>query len=144
MRRVLITGVAGFIGCNLAPKLRQTGYEVIGLDNLSAGTEETIPEGIEFHRTDIRDPGISALFRDVDTVFHLAAKNCLTDCLAHPVETSSVNVTGTVNVLEAARQAKVRKLIYADTSAEYEGIDSFPTKVDQRSEERRVGKECRL
>jgi len=61
----------------------------------------------------------------------LAAKSCLTDCLNHPLEAASVNILGTVNLLEAARQAKVGKFTYADTSAEYEGITEFPTKEDK-------------
>lgn len=131
MRKVLCTGVAGFIGSNLAFKLLQSGYAVIGIDNLSSGHARNIPGGVEFHQADIRDQAIYPLFREVDTVFHLAAKNCLADCLAHPVEASEINVTGTVNVLEAARAAKVRKLIYADTSAEYEGLFELPSKVDK-------------
>jgi nucleoside-diphosphate-sugar epimerase len=67
----------------------------------------------------------------VDAVFHLAAMSCLTDCLNHPLEAASVNTLGTVNLLEAARQAKVGKFTYSDTSAEYEGITEFPTKEDK-------------
>ncbi len=131
MRKVLITGVAGFIGSNLSRRLLEAGYEVCGIDDLTAGTRENVPAGVRLHVADIRAPAIHGLFSGVDTVFHLAAKNCLPDCLAHPVEASDINVTGTVNVLEAARRAGVRKLIYADTSAEYEGIEQLPTRVDQ-------------
>jgi len=60
--------------------------------------------------------------------FHLAAKNCLSECLKDPLGAASVNVLGTLNILEAARKANVRRVIYADTSAEYEGIVDFPTK----------------
>jgi nucleoside-diphosphate-sugar epimerase len=131
MTKVLITGVAGFIGSNLAQTLIDRGYEVIGIDNLSQGTLENVPEGTQFHSLDVRDDGIAQLFLDVDTVFHLAAKNCLPECLAHPVETSEINVGGTVRVLELARRAEVRKFIYADTSAEYEGTTEFPSSVER-------------
>jgi nucleoside-diphosphate-sugar epimerase len=67
------------------------------------------------------------IFEGADAVFHLAAKNCLPECARLPLETASINVLGTVNVLEAARRANIRKFIYADTSAEYEGIREFPT-----------------
>lgn len=131
MARVLITGVAGFIGSNLATLLQRCSYSVLGIDDLTAGTRANIPAGVDFHQIDILDPGVHPLFENIDTVFHLAAKNCLADCLAHPIETSRINITGTVNVLEAARKAGVRKFIYADTSAEYEGIQELPLKVDR-------------
>jgi UDP-glucose 4-epimerase len=126
-RRILITGVAGFVGSNLARHLLDRGYSVVGIDNLVAGTLENLDPRVDFHRLDIRAPEIYPLFHDVDGVFHLAAKCSLSDCLSHPLEAASVNVTGTLNVLEAVRRNKTRKLIYADTSAEYEGIHEFPT-----------------
>jgi UDP-glucose 4-epimerase len=130
-KRVVVTGVAGFVGSNLAKHLLDQGYSVVGIDNLSAGTLENVDERVEFHHIDIRDAGIYPLLRGVDAVFHLAAMSCLTDCLARPLEAAEVNTVGTLNVLEAARQAKLPKLVYADTSAEYEGIDRFPTPEDK-------------
>lgn len=126
-KTVLVTGVAGFVGSNLAKRLLNSGYHVRGIDNLSAGTLENLDARVDFHQADIRDPEIHGLFEGVDGVFHLAAKNCLSECLKDPLEAASINVLGTVNILEAARNAKVRKVIYADTSAEYEGITEFPT-----------------
>lgn len=126
-QRILVTGLAGFVGSNLARHLFSKGYSVAGLDNLSAGTLENVDQRVEFHEADIRSPDIYPLFDGADAVFHLAAKTCLPDCVDNPLEAASINVIGTLNVLEAARKAKVRKFIYADTSAEYEGIDEFPT-----------------
>jgi UDP-glucose 4-epimerase len=126
-KRVLITGVAGFVGSNLAKHFLDRGYSVVGIDNLTAGTAKNIDARVEFHELDIRDTTIYPLFRHVDGAFHLAAKCSLTDCLNNPLEAASVNVVGTLNVLEAARKATLPKLIYADTSAEYEGINEFPT-----------------
>jgi UDP-glucose 4-epimerase len=126
-RRVVVTGVAGFVGSNLAKKLLDKGYAVVGIDNLSAGTTENVDPRVDFHRGDIRSQEIYPLFEGADGVFHLAAKTSLVDCLAKPLEAADMNVSGTLNVLEGARQAKVRKFIYADTSAEYEGIHEFPT-----------------
>ena len=125
--KVLITGVAGFIGSNLADRLLQKGYKVVGVDNLAYGVEEQIPEGVDFHKMDIRDRAIYPLFRDIDYVFHLAAKNCISDCQLDPVETADINVRGTVNIFEAAKRAKVKKLIYAESSALYEGSNTLPT-----------------
>lgn len=128
--RVLITGVAGFIGSHLATRLLAEEDEVIGIDDLSAGIAGNVDPRVAFYAADIRSRGIYPLFEGVDRVVHLAAKNCLPDCLRDPVETAEVNVTGTANVLEAARRARVGKVVYADTSAEYEGVADFPTPVD--------------
>lgn len=124
---VVVTGVAGFIGSNLAERLLAEGYRVVGVDDLSYGVIEQVPAGVEFHRHDIRVGGLEAIFEGAEAVFHLAAKNCISDCQTDPVETSSINVTGTVAVFEAARRAGVRKVIYAESSALYEGSDLFPT-----------------
>ncbi|MCP2727776.1 NAD-dependent epimerase/dehydratase family protein [Limnofasciculus baicalensis] len=126
-RTVLITGVAGFIGSNLADHLINQGFRVIGIDNLAYGVIEQVPEGVEFHKLDIRSPDIYPLFNQVEAVFHLAAKNCITDCQDDPLETSDINVTGTVNVFEAARRGGVDKIIYAESSALYEGSEVLPT-----------------
>jgi len=125
--KILITGVAGFIGSNLASRLLREGYQVIGIDNLAYGLRENVPEGVEFHCLDIRGKDILPLFEGVDTVFHLAAKNCISDCQADPVETAEINVFGTVNVFEASRRAGVKKVIYAESSAMYEGSKIYPT-----------------
>lgn len=124
---VLITGVAGFIGSNLADRLLKEGMAVVGIDNLSAGVREQIPDGVQFHELDIRSPEIFTLFSGADFVFHLAAKNCISDCQIDPVETAFVNVAGSVNVFEAARRAAVKKVIYAESSALYEGSPVLPT-----------------
>lgn len=127
MNKVLITGVAGFIGSNLACRLIKEGYQVIGIDNLSYGVKEQTPEGVEFHKIDIRDKAIYPIFNDVDYVFHFASKNCINDCQLDPVETSDINVSGTVNVFEATLRANVKKIIYAESSALYEGSNLLPT-----------------
>lgn len=125
--RVVVTGVAGFIGSNLAERLLAEDYAVVGVDNLAYGVIEQVPRGVEFHEADIRDAGLTGIFRGASAVFHLAAKNCISDCQLDPVDTSDVNVTGTVNVFEAARAAGVRRVIYAESSALYEGSTVFPT-----------------
>ncbi|MBX6366017.1 MAG: NAD-dependent epimerase/dehydratase family protein [Gemmatimonadetes bacterium] len=124
---VLITGVAGFIGSNLAERLLAEGHRVIGVDDLSQGVLEQVPAAVEFHRLDVRSPALYPLLARADVVFHLAAKNCISDCQADPVATASVNVVGTANVLEGARRAGVRKVVYAESSALYEGSAVLPT-----------------
>jgi UDP-glucose 4-epimerase len=128
MKRILITGVAGFIGSNLADKLLKTNdYHIVGIDNLAYGIKEQIPPAVEFIKLDIRDKTIYPYFENIDCVFHFAAKNSIIDCQNDPVETADINVRGTVNVFEAARRAHVKKIIYAESSALYEGSSVLPT-----------------
>lgn len=127
---IAVTGAAGFIGSNLCRDLAAQGYKVIGLDNLSAGTLENVPVEIDFREVDICQPHLEVHLSDCETVFHLAAKNCLVDCANHPLETALNNVVGTVNLLEAMVAARVPHLVYADTSAEYEGVLEFPSRID--------------
>ncbi|MEK7465648.1 MAG: NAD-dependent epimerase/dehydratase family protein [Patescibacteria group bacterium] len=121
--KILITGVAGFIGSNLADRLLAAGYKVLGLDNLAYGPAHQVPKEVEFHRVDVSSQSIYPLFEGVDAVFHLAAKNQLLDCQKDPVETMQINVVGTTNVFEAAKRAGVRKVVYAQSSAVEEGDD---------------------
>jgi len=124
---ILITGVAGFVGSNLADRLVSEGYRVVGVDDLSAGVLEQVPHEVAFTREDIRSPRLFSLMRNIDVVFHLAAKNCVSDCQNHPYETADVNILGTLNVFEAARAAGVQRIVYAESSAIYEGTSQFPT-----------------
>jgi len=126
-KTVLVTGVAGFIGSNLAERLLAEGHRVIGIDNLAYGVEEQIPAATEFHRLDILDKAIYPLFEPGCVVFHLAAKNCIADCQADPFETAQINVLGSVNVFEAARRAGATKVVYAESSSVYEGSSVLPT-----------------
>ena len=127
MAKILITGIAGFIGSNLADALLAQGHEVAGLDDLSQGLRENVPAGTRFDQADITDPAIYPLFKGYDAVFHFAAKNCISDCQLDPVATVRQNVLGTVNVFEAARRSGVGKIIYAESSALYEGSAIYPT-----------------
>ncbi len=130
MAKVFITGVAGFIGSNLAVRLLEEGHEVVGIDDLSHGLQEQVPEGVSFVKQDIRSKDIYPLFKDVNYVFHLAALSSIPDCQNDPVSACDVNTTGTVNVFEASAKAGVKKIIFAETSAVYEGIKQFPTPED--------------
>ncbi|MBP7217050.1 MAG: NAD-dependent epimerase/dehydratase family protein, partial [Candidatus Omnitrophica bacterium] len=126
-KKILITGVAGFIGSNLASMLCAQGYRVVGVDNLSFGLRSQVPDGVEFHKVDIRSKKFFSLCKGIDTIFHLAAKNCISDCQQDPLGTADSNIFGTINVFEAARTVRIRKVIYAETSAIYEGSSLFPT-----------------
>ncbi len=125
--RIVVTGAAGFIGSNLCRALLREGYQVVGVDNLTAGLKENLPPEVEFHAIDIREPGLERVLKGATAIFHLAAKNTLLDCIKDPLATVDNNVKGTVMLLEAMRRASIDRLLYADTSAEYEGISVFPT-----------------
>jgi nucleoside-diphosphate-sugar epimerase len=125
--KIAVTGVAGFIGSNLADRLLIDGHDVIGIDNLSYGPREQVPDGVDFRLADIRDEAVAEHFVGCDAIFHLAAKNCIADCQVDPHETADINVTGTINVLQAALRHNVIRLIYAESSAVYEGSGVLPT-----------------
>ena len=125
--RIAVTGVAGFIGSNLADRLLAEGHEVVGIDNLAYGVIEQVPPGADFRKVDIRDENLAQHLRGTDTLFHLAAKNSIADCQADPLDAVDVNVRGTVNVLVAAETAGIRKVVLAESSALYEGSQTLPT-----------------
>ena len=127
MTTIAVTGVAGFIGSNLSERLIAEGYRVVGIDNLAYGVLEQVPKEVDFRLADIRDSDLWKHLTGVDTVFHLAAKNSIIDCQSDPLDTADINVRGTVNVFEAARKSGVRKIVYAESSALYEGSTTFPT-----------------
>ena len=122
--RVLITGGAGFVGSQLGQRLASDGHEVILLDNMAFGhLDNLLMDGRPFGRfvcRDIRDPSTDGLYEGVDCVFHLAGVAALPVCQAEPREAYDVNVGGTGAVLEAARRAGVRRVVFSSTSAVYE------------------------
>jgi nucleoside-diphosphate-sugar epimerase len=131
MRKIAVTGAAGFIGSNLVKCLMKEGCSVVSIDDLSAGTLENLPEGTDFRRVDICNPGLEEHIMGTEALFHLAAKNCLPDCAANPTDTARINVLGTANVLQAAVRCGIEHVIYSDTSAEYEGVTDFPSRVSR-------------
>ncbi len=125
--RYLVTGGAGFVGSHLVDYLLSRGHAVRVLDNFSTGKRERIPSGVEVVEADIRTyEHIRSAFDGVDGVFHLAALPSVQVSLEHPDETHAVNVTGTVNVLLASRDARVRRVVYAASCAAYGDQTTLP------------------
>lgn len=126
--KVLITGGAGFVGSQLGKHLHQMGHEVVLLDNMSFGhLDNLLLEGAPFGQfvcKDILDADLAAHLQGVDTVFHLAGIAALPVCQQDPRAAYDVNVAGVGNVLEAARRACVRRVIFSSTSAVYEKTKS--------------------
>jgi UDP-N-acetylglucosamine 4-epimerase len=130
-RRWLVTGGAGFIGSHLAEALLRLGHEVVVLDDLSTGREENLEavrssvgrdaaSRLSFVRGDIRDPeACMRAVRGAAVVLHEAALGSVPRSIGRPVDTHAVNVSGFLNVLEAARAAGVRRIVYASSSSVY-------------------------
>jgi UDP-glucose 4-epimerase len=124
--RLLVTGGAGFIGSTLVDRLLADGHEVAVVDDLSSGDGENLraaagSPGFRLHELDIRDPALSGLMAEwrPEVVCHLAAQISVRASVADPVFDARLNVEGTVNVLEAARTAGARKILYASSVAVY-------------------------
>jgi UDP-glucose 4-epimerase len=133
--RALVTGGAGFIGSNLVDALVSRGDDVGVLDDLSSGKEQNLAgaleQGVRLHRGDIRDgEAVQAILAEErpEVVFHLAAQIDVRVSMARPGFDARTNVEGTVNVLEAARQAGARRLVFSSTGgAMYGDTDEIPT-----------------
>ncbi len=129
--RAVITGGAGFIGSHIVSSLLKKGHSVVVLDNFSSGRKENLTglEGVWLVEGDVRDFEIlRRLMEGVDTVFHLAAVVSVLTSLEDPQTTWEVNLKGTYNVLEAARRAKVKRMVYISSSAVYGEYPKLPFK----------------
>jgi UDP-glucose 4-epimerase len=117
VKRVLVTGGAGFIGSHVADAYLRRGDEVVVLDNLVHGRRENVPEGAEFVELDIRDPGAADLIREhrFDIVNHHAAQMDVRVSVSDPRFDASVNVDGLLNLLEASRAAGVGRFVYVSS-----------------------------
>ena len=135
--KILITGAAGFIGSNLCEFMIKKGYSVIGLDNFSTGNRENLSEfdnisNFSFFEGDIRD--IKTCFKathNIDFVLHQAALGSVPRSVNDPINTNEVNITGFLNMLEASKQNKVKRFIYAASSSSYGDSVELP-KVEEQ------------
>lgn len=127
MPRYLITGIAGFIGSILARELVSQGHQVRGVDNLSTGKIENldgIADHVDFRKADIlEESAIRHACRDVDFVLHQAAIPSVASSVEDPMTSHRVNADGTLNVLLAARECGVRRVVYASSCAAYGDAD---------------------
>src|SRR5579864_374276 len=117
MKTYLVTGGCGFIGVNLIPRLIEQGVRVRVLDNLSLGRREDVdPLGVGLHVGDIRDPAaVAKACKGIDAVVHLAAHTRVVESLSDPQLNFDINAAGTLNVLQACRNAGIPKVIFAST-----------------------------
>jgi UDP-glucose 4-epimerase len=135
-KKVVVTGGAGFIGSHLAEELVNRGYHVVILDDLSTGKRENIEallrgEDVEFIQGSIIDLRLlQGLFKNVNYVFHQAAIPSVPRSIENPIASHEANITGTLNVLLAARDNGVGKVIYASSCAIYGNTQTLPIRED--------------
>ncbi len=128
-----MTGGAGFIGSHVVEQLLQAGHKVVVLDNLSTGrlanlSSFALDPKFTFHAVDIADLAvIRPHFEGIDWVFHLAALADIVPSIEQPIDYTRANVTGTIHVCEAARQARCKRFVYAASSSCYGIPDALPT-----------------
>ena len=135
--KALVTGGAGFIGSNITKLLLDEGHDVVILDNLSTGYRSNLDSlpGAAFVEGNIRDHElVSEIMRKVDVVFHLAASVGNRRSIDNPILDSQVNVIGTLNVLDAARDAGVKKIVYSSSAGIFGELKHLPIAEDHPTE----------
>lgn len=130
MSKILVTGGAGFIGSHLVDVLIEQDHEIIIIDDLSTGKKENINPKATFKEVNIVNfKDIKSHFKEVDYVFHLAAMPRVQESIESPLATHEINITGSLNVLQAAKEAGVKRVIYSSSSAVYGDVE-IPTTED--------------
>ena len=135
--RYLVTGGAGFIGSNTVDELVRRGHGVVVLDDLSSGKEDNLAEvrtKITFMKGSITDiEAVQKAMVQADYVIHLAARTSVPRSVKDPVDTNRINVDGTLNVLVAARDNKVKRVVFAASSSAYGDTPTLPKSEDMQS-----------
>jgi len=131
--RVLVTGGAGFIGSHSVEALLRAGHQVEVLDNLSSGKRENLPQGLQLHELDLRDPELGSCLGagQYEAVLHLAAQMDVRRSVDDPAFDADVNVRGSLLLLEACRRAGVKRFVFASSGgAIYGEQEGFPAAED--------------
>ena len=127
--KFLVTGGAGFLGAALANRLVGQGHHVRVLDDLSAGDQKRLDPHVVFTRADTRDiPKLWTLLKGVDCVYHLASRVSVQESILYPVEYNEVNVGGTVSLMTAVRDARVKRVVFTSSGAAYGGQQEQPVR----------------
>ena len=129
----LVTGGAGFLGAALVNRLVEQGHHVRVLDDLSAGDRSRLDQRAVFARGDTRDiPKLCTLLKGVDCVYHLAARVSVQESVLYPVEYNEVNVGGTVSLMTAVRDARVKRVVFTSSGAAYGEQEEQPVRETAR------------
>ena len=119
-KKVLVTGVAGFLGSHLAESLVSLGHKVVGLDNMIGGYEDNVPRNIEFHNFDCCDFNkVKSIMKDVEVVYHCAATAHEGLSVFSPYEITKNNYLASVSIFSAAVNEKVKRIIFCSSMARY-------------------------
>lgn len=125
----LITGGAGFLGVALSNRLARQGHIVRVLDDVSTGDPTRLVPEVHFTRGDVNDrPTLWTLLQDVEVIYHLAARVSVSESILFPRDYNTVNVGGTVTLMEAARDASIRRVVMISSGAVYGNLDLSPYK----------------
>ena len=128
MTKVLITGVAGFIASHVARRFLAEGYSVVGVDDLSGGKRENIPDGVKFIQGDLKDPAtIKCLPTDCRQILHLAGQSSGEISFDDPVADLEMNVTSTLRLIDYGIQIRAERIIYASSMSVYGAVPDAPT-----------------
>ena len=131
-KKILVTGVAGFLGSHLAENLANMGHEVIGIDNLIGGYEDNIPKNIKFLKIDCCDlPQVQNVMKNINIVYHCAATAHEGLSIFSPYEITKNNYLASVSIFSAAVNEKVQRIIYCSSMARYGSQDSPFTEAMQ-------------
>ncbi|HXC65050.1 MAG TPA: NAD-dependent epimerase/dehydratase family protein [bacterium] len=132
-KRVLVTGVAGFIGSHMADGLMAKGFEVIGLDNMSTGEKRNIPKGITFIKGDVTsDKDLAKAFaKPLAGVFHIAGCASTIKAFDDPELDLRTNTQGTIRVIQRCLKHKTPRFLYASSMTAYGFVDKLPVDVDK-------------
>jgi len=133
MKKAVVVGGAGFIGSNLTDALIERGFSVEVIDNLSGGKKENVNEKAKLHVVDICNlKDIEPIIKGADYVFHLAALPRVQFSIEYPKETHEANITGTLNVLLAAKNGGVKRVVYSASSSAYGDQTKMPLVEDMK------------
>src|SRR6267154_6870940 len=136
--RYMVTGGAGFIGSNTVDELVQRGHSVVVLDDLSSGKEENLSgvrDKITLIKGSITDiEAVRMAMHEAEYVLHLAARTSVPHSVKDPLETNRINIEGTLNVLVAAKEKKVKRLVFAASSAAYGETPTLPKVETMRAQ----------
>ncbi len=135
-KAILVTGCAGFIGSNFTKQFKQKfpETEIVGLDDFSTGRREAVGDEVVFYERSINDRELlKKIFsaHEIAYIFHFAALPRVSFSVEQPAKTTEANILGTINLMEAAKDNKVKRFIFSSSSAVYGGAKKLPTKEEE-------------